>query len=328
MAETVLVTGANGFLGNHIVKVLLQRKLKVIAIVRPTSNISALKGLDCTIHRGELHNPDDVAAVVKTADYIIHCASMTSQNTTDLNRYKKANLTSTETLVRACRQYGICRFVLVSTANCFTNGTLEEPGHENSGFMNWLKDSGYAYSKYLAQNYVLEKVREENFPAVVVAPTFMIGPNDFKPSSGALMLYALKNKILFYPKGGKSFVDVHAAAVATANALTRGKPGECYLLSGVNLSYKAYFEKVLHVTGKQKWMIPITRHMETTFRLAHRVLPFPRVRLLKTHIRMLTLDNYFSNAKARKYLDMPDTDINRSIEDAVNWFAKEGYFKP
>ncbi|MBC9795629.1 NAD-dependent epimerase/dehydratase family protein [Sinomicrobium weinanense] len=324
--KTVLVTGANGFLGNHIARVLLQRGFRVIAMVRPASNISALNGLNCTICRGELHNTDDVTLAVKKADYVIHCASMTSQNTTDFTPYKKANFTSTELLVRACEQHHIRRFVLVSTANCFTNGTISDPGNEESGFMNWLKDSGYAYSKYLAQKYVLDKARKNSFPAVVVAPTFMTGPYDTRPSSGALMLYALKKKVLFYPKGGKSFVDVRAAAIATVNALTLGRTGECYLLSGTNLSYKAYFKKVLDVAGQRKWLIPIPGFTKTAFGLAHRIFPSKRLRLLKTHVRMLSLDNYFSNAKARKHLNMRDTDINESINNAVNWFKSEGYF--
>lgn len=326
MTKTVLVTGANGFLGNHIARVLLQRKFKVVAMVRPASDIRILRDLDCTIFRGQLHKTDDVTQAVKNTDYVIHCASMTAQNTTDFNLYKKANLTSTELLVRACQQHDILRFVLVSTANCFTNGTLKDPGNEKSGFMPWLRDSGYAYSKYLAQEYVLSKVSEDRFPAVVVAPTFMIGPYDTKPSSGALMLYALKNRIVFYPKGGKSFVDVHAAAIATVNALTMGEKGECYLLSGVNVSYKTYFRKVLKATGQKKWLIPIPRQMETVLDLICRIIPSRRLRLLKTHVKMLCLDNYFSNAKAGKYLDMPDTDLNRTIEDALNWFDSRGYF--
>lgn len=327
MTDTVLVTGANGFLGNHIVRILLQRKYRVIAMVRPGSDIRGLKGMDCTIRRGELHNPGDIRPPVMESDYVIHCASMTSPNSTDLNLYKKANLASTQLLVKACREHNIRRFVLVSTANCFTNGTLDKPGNENSGFMPWLRYSGYAYSKHLAQEYVLQKSREENFPGIVVAPTFLVGPYDMKPSSGALLLYAVKNRILFCPKGGKSFVDVRAVAIATANALTMGRTGECYLLSGVNLDYRTYFRKTGQITGRRKRMIPLPGQLENLFGIACRIFPHQRIRLLKTHMRMLSLDNYFSNAKAKEELHMPDTDIDEAIKNSVSWFAGEGYLK-
>ncbi|MGS2738659.1 NAD-dependent epimerase/dehydratase family protein [Sinomicrobium sp. M5D2P17] len=327
MTNTVLVTGANGFLGNHIVRILLQRKFRVIALVRPGSDIRSLNGLDCTVRRGELHNPEDIGPLVMESDYVIHCASMTSPNSTNLDLYKKVNLASTELLVKACEKHNIRRFVLVSTANCFTNGTIEKPGNENSGFMPWLRHSGYAYSKYLAQEHVLQKNREENFPGIVVAPTFLVGPYDIKPSSGALLLYALKNKILFCPKGGKSFVDVRAVAIATANALTMGRTGECYLLSGANLSYKEYFIKIQELTLRRKQMILIPKQLENIFGVACRIFPHQKIRLLKTHMRMLSLDNYFNNTKAREELHMPDTDIDEAIKNSVNWFTEEGYLK-
>ncbi|MGS2764333.1 NAD-dependent epimerase/dehydratase family protein [Sinomicrobium sp. M5D2P9] len=327
MTDTVLVTGANGFLGNHIVRILLQRKFRVIALVRPGSDIRSLKGLDCTVRRGELHNPKDIGPLVRESGYVIHCASMTSPNNTNLNLYKKANLASTELLVKACGEHNIRRFVLVSTANCFTNGTIKEPGNENSGFMPWLRHSGYAYSKYLAQEHVLQKSREENFPGIVVAPTFLVGPYDTKPSSGALLLYALKNKILFCPGGGKSFVDVRAVAIATTNALTMGRTGECYLLSGVNLDYRTYFRKTGEITGQHKRMIPLPKQLENIFGTVSRIFPHRKIRLLKTHMRMLSLDNYFSNAKAKEELQMPDTDIDEVLKNSVSWFTEEGYLK-
>ncbi|RAV27930.1 NAD-dependent epimerase/dehydratase family protein [Sinomicrobium soli] len=327
MAHTVLVTGANGFLGNHIVRVLLQQGFRVIAMVRPHSDIRSLEGVDCTIERGQLDDPEDIDRMVCKSDYIIHCASMTSPHSTDLNLYKKVNVHTTRLLAEAGERYGIKRFVLVSTANCFTNGSLEQPGTEASGFMPWLRHSGYAYSKHLAQEYILGKSRRENFPAIVVAPTFLVGPYDTRPSSGALLLYALKNRLLFCPRGGKSFADVRAVAVATANALSMGRTGECYLLSGENLDYATYFRKIASITGKRKSMLPLPEQLQGLFGLACRVVPYRKIRLLKTHMRMLSLDNYFSNHKAKTELQMPDTDIDKAITDAITWFEKEGYLK-
>ncbi len=193
--------------------------------------------------------------------------------------------------------------------------------------MPWLRHSGYAYSKYLAQQYVLEKHRKEKFPAVVVAPTFLVGPNDTKPSSGALLLYAMKNKILFCPGGGKSFVDVRAAASATVNALTLGDEGSCYLLSGTNLDYKTYFRKVGTLTGKRKYLIPLPKILGAAFRLLSGIVPAKRLRLLNAHLRMLALGNYFSHEKAKKMLKMPDTDIDEALKDSIDWFTVRGYDK-
>ncbi|SFW62837.1 NAD dependent epimerase/dehydratase family protein [Sinomicrobium oceani] len=327
MTETILVTGANGFLGNHIVRMLGHRKYQVMALVRPGSDITALRGLDCTILYGQLHNVNDIENAVQKSDYVIHCASYTNPNSTNTDMYLKVNVDSTKLLVKACEDHRIRRFVLVSTANCFTNGSRANPGNEDSGFMPWLRHSGYAYSKYLAQQYVLEKHRKEKFPAVVVAPTFLVGPNDTKPSSGALLLYAMKNKILFCPGGGKSFVDVRAAASATVNVLTLGDEGSCYLLSGANMDYKTYFRKVETFTGQRKYLIPLPKILGTIFRLLSGIIPAKRLRLLNAHLRMLALDNYFSNEKAKKILQMSDTNIDEALKDGVHWFTVHGYDK-
>ncbi len=320
MKEKVLVTGANGFLGNHVVRVLLEEGYGVVAMVRPKSSTVILKELNCDIFIGAIINPKDVNVAIKNCDYVVHCASMTSQNERDFEVYNIANVSTTKVLVKACKENQIKRFILVSTANCFTNGTIHKPGCETTGFMSWLKNSGYAYSKYLSQKNVLLEVKENNFPAIVVAPTFLVGPYDSKPSSGALLQYVLNTKIVFYPKGGKSFVDVRSVAIAIKNSLKLGTIGECYLLSGINLSYKEYFKKIASISNKKKWLIPIPNFILNTVNVFYCILRSKDLLLLKTNIRMLLLKNYFSNYKAMKYLEMPETNIDRSIYDTIEWF--------
>ncbi|MEE9363527.1 MAG: NAD-dependent epimerase/dehydratase family protein [Cellulophaga sp.] len=320
MKEKVLVTGANGFLGNHVVRVLQKEGYSVVAMVREKSSTTILKELNCEIFRGSITNPKDINKVIKNCDYVVHCASMTSQNEKNFEVYKTANVTTTKVLIKACKVHMVKRFILVSTANCFTNGTIDKPGNETTGFMGWLKKSHYAYSKHLAQEIVLKEVDENNFPAIVVAPTFLVGPYDSKPSSGALLQYALKNKVLFYPKGGKNFVDVNYVAVAIKNSLKTGTIGECYLLSGINLSYKEYFKKIASISNKKKWLVPIPNSILNIVNSFYFVFPSKGVLLLKTNVRMLLLKNYFSNTKAVKHLDMPETNIDASIYDTIEWF--------
>ncbi len=326
MPPKVLVTGASGLLGNQVVRLLLQRNFDVVAMLRTNSNAEILKGLNCTIQRGSLSKYEDIEKALDSCDYVVHAASRTVQDSTSVENYTEANITSTKVLVKACMKSGIKKFILVSSANCFTNGSRKNPGNEKSGFMEYLKHSGYAYSKYLAQKYVLKKVASKNFPAIIVAPTFMIGPYDVKPSSGQLLLYILKNKVLFYPQGGKNFVDVHVVAEAIANALSQGKKGECYLLSGVNLSYKEYFQKVSKLTGERKILIPIPKGITGALNLLYKLFPSNKLLLLKTNVRMLFSDNYFSNAKAKKELSMPDTNLDSATNQSIDWFKQQKYY--
>ena len=321
--KRVLVTGANGLLGSNVVHQLAARQYHPVAMVRKGRNRSALLGLDCEILEADIADPVAIDKAVSGCEFIIHCAARTVSIPDRLEAYREINVEATDRLLKATKEHGIKRFIYVSTANCFTNGTLELPGTEEGGFMPWLKGSGYAYSKYLAQQRVLFEAQNNGLPALVVAPTFLIGPRDGKVSSGRLLLYGWNNRIIFYPPGGKSFVDAETAAEATVQALTNGKPGESYLLSGENVTYREFFRTVRRVQGKRKLHIPIPRwvisSMASIVELLNRLLG---VSLLFNRVnqRLLCLDNYFDNSKARAELRMKETDIENSIHKAMDWF--------
>lgn len=326
--ERVLVTGANGLLGANIVRQLLLKGYNVRALVRLGYDKKSLSGVDCEILEGEVTSRYDLHRALRDTDYVIHSAARTSQFPSDLKAYKHVNINATKTLMNVSKRYPIKKFVFVSTANCFTNGTLENPGTENSEFMPWLKKSGYAYSKYLAQQEVLKQVKENSFPAVVVNPTFMIGPFDSKPSSGKLITYAYKNRFLFYPPGGKCFVDVESAAKAICSTLENGKIGEAYLLAGENMTYKSFFRQIEEVSGQKKILIPVPgqllKFVGKLFDLLQHIFSIP-LPLSYVNARMLTLDNYYSNHKAQVELGMKSVKMNDSIIKAVNWFKQHKY---
>lgn len=325
--ETVLVTGANGLLGANLVWQLNQQNYDVKIIVRKGSNLKSLKGCKYELYEGNITNVWDLENVIQGCDYVIHSAAKTSQSPNHLSAYTSVNINPTTYLIELSKKHKIKRFIFVSSANCFTNGTIENPGNENSNFMPWLKGSGYAYSKHIAQQIVLDEAKNSNFPAIVVAPTFMIGQRDSKKSSGKLLMYALKNKVIFYPKGGKSIVDVDFAAEAIVNSIKKGKIGQSYLISGTNMTYKNFFKAVGKVAKKKKLLIPIPSFLlaniatifsffEKIFRIS---LPLNRV-----NQRLLCLNNYFSNDKAQKELDLKHTSVEYSINKAIKWFYQTG----
>ena len=328
--EKVLVTGANGLLGANIVRQLNNLEYLPKAMTRRSSNKLSLKGARYELFEGEITNEKDVFEAVSDCDYVIHSAARTITTPSNLEAYKVPNITATKILIKASRYYKIKRFIFVSTANCFTNGTINKPGNERGGFMPWLKASGYAYSKFLAQEEVMMDVRKHGFPAIIVNPTFMIGANDSKPSSGKLLLYGYKKKIVFYPTGGKNFVNVEYAADAICRALTKGELGESYLLAGKNMSYKDFFIQVAKQTGKRKILIPIPsailvligRFSDLFEKLFSVSLP-----LSTANAKLLNLDNYFTNKKAMLGLDMKNTEIEVAVKNAIDWFKQNGHLK-
>ena len=325
----VLVTGANGLLGSHVVRTLLSNNFNVRAMVRRGSNLKALENLNYELFEGMITRQTDVENAVKNCRFVIHVAASTAQSPSNLEAFRKSNIESTKLLIEACKKNSIKRFVFVSTANCFGNGSKENPGDESRPFLPWLKNSGYAYSKYLAQEIVLNETTENNFDAVVVNPTFLIGPNDVKPSSGKIFSHVLNKKIAFYSPGGKNFVDVEMAAKGILSAILKGKTGECYLLAGENYSYREFFQIISKVVNQKPLLIPIPGwillFLGSVGSWFEKAFNRP-VQLTKANAKMLCLGNYFTPAKALKELDFEIIETKESVEKAILWFQKNNYF--
>lgn len=326
----VLVTGANGLLGSHVVRALLKNRHEVRAMVRRGSNLKALEGLNYEIFEGLISKKSDIEKSVEGTEFVIHIAANTAQTSSKLEAFRKPNIDSTKFLIDSCKKHNIKRFVFVSTANCFGNGTKENPGDENTPFLPWLKNSGYAYSKYLAQQIVLKETVENNFNAVIVNPTFLIGANDVKPSSGQIFSHVLNKNLAFYPPGGKNFVDVETAAKGVVRALEKGKTGECYLLAGENHSYKEFFQIIKKITKQKTVLIPIPKWLLLIIgRLGSfiEMVLKKQVQLTYANTKMLCLGNYFTAEKAINELGIKIISTKHSAEKAILWFQSNNYFK-
>lgn len=324
----VLLTGANGLLGSHIAIELKRKAIEFYAIVRPGKATPLLSALSANIVEGDIRDKQFLEKWVKQSDYIIHAAARTAPYPMDLREFYPINVEATRHLLDLATRYGLKRFVHISTANCFTNGSKQQPGTEKSPFMPWLKDSAYAYSKYLAQKEVLQVSKNQGLAAIVICPTFLIGAHDYKPSSGQLILHGLRRNITFYPPGGKSFVSASAAAVAIVNALEMGREGECYLLAEAHYSYLEFFQMLLRLVNKRSFLVPIPRHL---LRLIGRLGTFAEHNFGKSSLltsanaKMLCLPNYFSGEKAKQELAMPSRAIEEALQEAITWFEQNDY---
>lgn len=326
--EKVLVTGANGFLGSNLIRELYRSGYEVKILIRPSADLSSISDIPCELFFGHIDNKEHVQQAVAGVDIVVHAACITDQWSVSFEQYERINFTATRYIADACLEQGIKRLIYVSTANTMGPGTKAAPGNELSGFTLFRANSGYINSKYLAQQYVLEQVSARQLPAVVINPTFMIGPNDVKPSSGKLLLYCLNKKVLFYPPGGKNFVYINDVCRGIINAIRQGRIGDCYLLAGHNLSYKEFFRMINETANEKKIMI---RMPAFALKLAGRTgsligkLAGKPGKLNYTAAFLLCLDNYYSGHKAQRELAIEYTPMEQAISGALTWFRENNY---
>lgn len=322
----VLVTGANGLLGANVARKLLQNGFEVRAMVRPSADLRSLNGVDCEFFRSHLTSREDIDKAVRGCRYVVHSASNTSQYPTAFHHYESVNVESTKLIAEAVKRHQVERLVHVSTANCFGPGSLAEPGDELSEFSLFGYNSGYINSKFVSQQYVLGQAENAELPAIVVNPTFMLGPYDSKPSSGVIILQGLKSGIQLCPPGGKNFVHVRDVAAGIVQALKKGHIGQCYLLAGQNMSYADFYRLLNKVTGHKARQIripgPVLKGAGYLGGLWNRLGRTP-VPLNYTNAKLLCVPNYYTAEKARLELDLPFTPVEQAIEEAVEWFKAE-----
>ena len=326
----ILVTGASGLLGSNVARELYKAGEEVKLFLRPSSDQRGIADLPCEIYYGDITNYEEVAKAVKECDAIVHAASTTSILPMDYSYYESINVKGTENIVKAALKYDNKRLIYVSTANAFGPGSKANPGTELSEFSLFNYNSGYINSKYIAQQYVLEEVERHGLNAVVVNPTFIVGPYDVKPSSGKLLLYGLQNKMVWCPPGGKNFVHVRDVALGIHQALQKGVNGHCYLLAGENLSYREFFSLLNQLSGNKRRLVQLSKSFVYSVGLASGIwsaISKQKMEMNRTNARLACLDNYYCGNKAKSAFNLTTTPLKEGIKEAIKWFENEGYFE-
>lgn len=324
-----LVTGANGFLASNVVRELNRRGFPVRAMVRSTADLHALSGAEYELFYGQITSVADAMEAMKSCDIVIHAAADTSQHYLNVEPYMQVNVKGTLNMLEASCRNQVKKFIFVSTANAFGYGTKSDPGNENMPAKYPFTSSGYALSKTMAQELVIEYAKIGKLDTVVVNPTFIIGPYDARPSSGRIITMMHNKKIVPVPPGGKNFVHVADVAEGICNAIDRGRSGSCYLLANENLTYGEFYAKLAKATGRSVYQLklrPQLLHaMGTIGSLA--VKSGFRSNLNLVNARILCIGNYYSSAKAVVELGLPQTPVDKAITDAMEWFIRSGYIK-
>lgn len=324
----VLVLGADGLLGSHVVRCLLAQGWQVRVLLLPGSPAPTLQGLTIESVQGDLLGP--VAALQRAVDgcsHVIHAAAVTDMWAPAETTWR-VNYEGTRRVVRACLAARVRRLVFVGSASSFAAGGLETPGDEGSPFPAFARQIPYMASKYRAMRLVLRAVRDKGLNAVVVAPTFMLGDHDARPSSGELICQFVRRGLLAVSPGGRNFSSASDVAEATVAALHRGPAGAVYILGGHNLSYRDFFG---HVARLAQVRAPVATAPRPALWLAgaggsawSRISRRPAA-LNLTIARLASLETYYDGRRAQVELGMPQTPIDTAIAASLAGLRRHGH---
>lgn len=323
------LTGASGLVGGNLARELVRQGYAVRAIRRSTASTAHLGDEPIEWVPGELENVAALRSAFAGADVVFHCAASVTLDPQPTPEVVKTNVAGTRNVVEAVREAGVPRLVHCSSVVAVGLSENGLPCDENARFNfaeHGLAD-GYTVTKRESEDLVRAAVRE-GLDAVVVNPTFMLGPYDAKPSSGRLIVGVVQGQSPGYTTGANNFVDVRDVARGMILAWQKGRAGERYILGGHNLPYKEIFERIARVAGVPPltWSVP--------YPLAYAAGLLGDLQQWITGKEPLVTTNsvrwgycptfQFTSAKAERELGYAYGPIEPAIDDALTWFRDNG----
>ncbi|MEI6020834.1 MAG: NAD-dependent epimerase/dehydratase family protein [Bacteroidota bacterium] len=324
----VFITGANGMLGSHICRALIQKGYSVKAMCLKGAPTTTINTLPIEVVFGDILDRDFLMASMKDCDYVIHVAAMTNVWPRRIPFLRKVNMEGTKNVMELVEALHIKRMVHVGSASSFDHGSMQAPGNEKCQYQGWQHGMDYLDSKYKAQEMLVKKHQETGFPVIIINPTFMIGAFDSGPSSGQLLINFSQGKLPGYSGGGKNFVCTKDVAAAAVNALVMGKLGDCYIAGNQNLSYKDFFRLCAKVLNKPFKLMLMPKFLVLFVGILSSIvarISGKKPKISYSIAKFAGLKQYFSAKKAQDELNMPQTPLETGIQEAVTWFKENGY---
>ncbi|HKN72953.1 MAG TPA: NAD-dependent epimerase/dehydratase family protein [Terriglobales bacterium] len=344
------VTGATGFLGSHVARVLAEQGAELRLLVRPTSDLRNLDGLAADRVVGDLRDSASIEKALSGCDVVFHVAAdyRLWVRGRDSNEMYRSNVEGTRVVLEAARKQGVRRVVYtssVATMGFTSNHAAAElrsawtdecvrpyarsVADENSpvGIADMI--GHYKRSKFMAEHVAIMAARS-GVDVVIVNPTTPIGERDIKPTpTGRIVLDFLKRKFPAYVETGLNLVDATECARGHIQALEKGRSGERYILGGENLTLKQILDRLAAITS----LPSPTVKLPYIFALAAGVVDeMVTGRLLGREPRA-TIDTvrmgrkmmFVSSAKAERELGWRTVPVDGALRRSVEWFRANGY---
>ena len=332
----ILVTGATGLLGSHVVVDYLKKGKHVRAMYRDESRKQVVYRLLKFYHpddaeqlaenlewyKGDVLHITDLREALEGVEKVVHCAALVSFRKKDFYRLWEVNREGTANVVNACLEAGITHLVHVSsTAAVGTDGQKEDGLKRESNHWNANEiASTYSYTKFSAEKEVWRGI-EEGLNAVIVNPSVMFGPGSWDETS-LTIFRTIASGFNYYTNGGNAFVDVRDVSKIIVRLQEESIVNERFLVTGHNLQFRDLFEKMaaqLNIPGPSKLASPFMTKLAWAASGIKSVLTGKEATLTKDSVRSALSTSRFSTEKIRNlFPDFEFTPIEETIAVTVS----------
>ena len=323
------VTGATGFVGSHVARVLVEQGADLRLLVRSSSDPKNIQQLNADRVVGDLCDPESIDRAMAGCDVVFHVAADYRLWVRDPAQMYRANVEGTRTILQAARKNRVRRVVYTSSVATMGFTVKNNPVDESSPVSLENMIGHYKRSKYMAEEVALA-AGHDGIDVVVVNPSTPVGEQDIKPTpTGRIVVDFLKKKFPAYVDTGLNLVDVRECARGHAAALEKGRNGERYILGGENLTLKQILDKLAAITGlpsprvRLPYAVALASGVVDTVVTGVVLRREPRVTL--DAVRMGRKKMFVSSAKAERELGWKAVPVDDALRRAVQWFQDNGY---
>jgi len=325
----VAVTGGTGHVGANLVRALLERGARVRVLVHDGKGRGerGLEGLDVERVQGAITDPDAVGALVDGAERVFHLAAKISLDPRDRALMEKTNIEGPRNVVEACRKASVRRLVHFSSIHAFSSEPIAEPIDEERGLAAGSHLPPYDASKSAGERVVREAA-QRGLDAVIVNPTGILGPHDYRPSHmGEVLLDLYHRRLPGLVEGSFDWVDVRDVVDGALAAAERAPRGARYLLSGHRRTVPEVAAAVERLTGSRRpWLVSPMWLARAVAPGAVAVAKVVGRRPLFTPMSLVALRNHLdvSSARAAREIGYQPRPFEVTMRDTFDWFRAEG----
>ena len=325
----VFVTGATGFVGANLVRLLLEQGYHVRALVRPQSRLDNLQDLEVEVVTGDLVDPT-VVDRLRGCQVLFHVAAHYSLWRCDRAQLHHSNVLGTRNILQAARAAGVERTVYTSSVaaigvpatGAMADETYQSPVDQLVG--------AYKQSKYWAEQEA-HQAGQAGQDIVIVNPSTPIGPWDIKPTpTGEIILRFLRRQMPAYLNTGLNLIHVRDVAQGHLLALEKGVKGDRYILGHQNLTLKQILDLLAEITGlpAPKHTVPAWLPLTTAWIDECLLAPLGKTPSVPVSgVQMARQQMFYDPSKAVQQLGLPQTPVKAALQEAVDWFQAQGYVR-
>lgn len=323
----IFVTGGSGLLGNTILRQLAETEHERGYLVRGESDPRVFGDIDGVVYRGDLDDRECLESAARWAHVVIHCAGMIQLGWTRLNESMRVNRDGTRNIVEACLKQD-CRLLHVGTVNTIAIGSRNQVADETTPLdhAGGQINCSYVVSKRAGNDEVTEGVRR-GLQAVLLHPGFMLGPWDWKPSSGRMMLEVGRSWKPIAPCGGCSVCDSRDVASAIIAAIDQDVAnGRHYVLAGHNQTYFDLWTEMGKRFGKPRPIMtagPLQRIAASVAGDTYQKLTGREPDVNSAGVRMSSQFHWYDSSRAAHELGYQNRPLETTLDEAADWIRQE-----